>query len=42
MGHGDDFGLRLPRALAPTQVVVMMIKDDEVVRAARRVAWSPN
>jgi prolyl-tRNA synthetase len=27
MGHGDDFGLRLPPALAPTQVVVMLVKD---------------
>ncbi len=27
MGHGDDFGLRLPPALAPAQVVVMMVKD---------------
>jgi prolyl-tRNA synthetase len=34
MGHGDDFGLRLPPALAPQQVVVLMIKDDEAVRAA--------
>jgi prolyl-tRNA synthetase len=34
MGHGDDFGLRLPPALAPTQVVVLLIKDEEPVRAA--------
>ena len=34
MGHGDDFGLRLPPALAPSQVVVLMIKEDEAVRAA--------
>jgi prolyl-tRNA synthetase len=34
MGHGDDFGLRLPPALAPTQVVVIMIKEDEATRAA--------
>ena len=34
MGHGDDFGLRLPPALAPTQVVVLMIKEEEGVRAA--------
>jgi len=34
MGHGDDFGLRLPPALAPVQVVVLMIKEDQAVRAA--------
>ena len=35
MGHGDDFGLRLPPALAPTQVVVMLVKDaPEVGQAA--------
>jgi prolyl-tRNA synthetase len=34
MGHGDDFGLRLPPALAPAQVVVLMIKEDQGVRAA--------
>ena len=34
MGHGDDFGLRLPPALAPAQVVVVVIKEDEAVRAA--------
>ena len=34
MGHGDDFGLRLPPALAPTQVVVLVIKEDGEVRAA--------
>jgi prolyl-tRNA synthetase len=34
MGHGDDFGLRLPPALAPTQVVVLMIKEEPEVRAA--------
>ena len=28
MGHGDDFGLRLPPALAPAQVVVLMIKEE--------------
>jgi prolyl-tRNA synthetase len=33
MGHGDDNGLRLPPALAPAQVVVLMIKEDEAVRA---------
>jgi prolyl-tRNA synthetase len=34
MGHGDDFGLRLPPALAPSQVVVMVVKDGEGVREA--------
>jgi prolyl-tRNA synthetase len=34
MGHGDDFGLRLPPALAPAQVVVMVVKDEEGVRGA--------
>jgi prolyl-tRNA synthetase len=34
MGHGDDYGLRLPPALAPVQVVVLVIKEDEAVRVA--------
>jgi prolyl-tRNA synthetase len=34
MGHGDDFGLRLPPALAPTQVVVLVVKDEEGVGPA--------
>jgi prolyl-tRNA synthetase len=34
MGHGDDFGLRLPPALAPSQVVVLLIKEEEGVRSA--------
>ncbi len=34
MAHGDDFGLRLPPALAPTQVVVLVVKDDPGVRTA--------
>ncbi len=34
MGHGDDYGLRLPPALAPAEVVVLMIKEDQGVRAA--------
>ncbi len=29
MVHGDDFGLRLPPALAPCQVVVMVVRADE-------------
>lgn len=36
MCHGDDFGLVLPPALAPVQVVVVVVKDTdgEVIRAA--------
>jgi len=34
MGHGDDFGLRLPPALAPVQVVVLVVKDAPEVLAA--------
>jgi prolyl-tRNA synthetase len=32
MAHGDDFGLRLPPALAPVEVVVLVVRDDEGVR----------
>jgi prolyl-tRNA synthetase len=39
MVHGDDFGLRLPPALAPSQVVVMVVKADEATeRAAAAIA----
>ena len=34
MCHGDDAGLRLPPALAPVQVVVLVVRDDEGVRRA--------
>jgi prolyl-tRNA synthetase len=34
MGHGDDFGLRLPPALAPAQVVVLAVKDEPEVGTA--------
>ncbi len=34
MAHGDDFGLRLPPDLAPHQVVVLVVRDDEGVRRA--------
>ncbi|MDQ3972905.1 MAG: proline--tRNA ligase, partial [Actinomycetota bacterium] len=37
MAHGDDRGLRLPPAVAPTQAVVLAVKDEAVV-AARRLA----
>ncbi|WP_338673187.1 proline--tRNA ligase [Streptomyces sp. SCSIO 30461] len=36
MSHGDDNGLRVPPRLAPVQVVVLAIKDDEAVLAAVR------
>ncbi len=32
MMHGDDAGLRLPPRVAPVQVVVVMVRDDEGVR----------
>jgi prolyl-tRNA synthetase len=34
MAHGDDFGLRLPPALAPSEVVVLVVKDSTEVGAA--------
>jgi prolyl-tRNA synthetase len=37
MVHGDDAGLRIPPALAPTQVVVMAVKA-EVVDAVHKIA----
>lgn len=39
MAHGDDHGLRLPPKLAPTQVLVMLVKDAPgVAEAARSIA----
>ncbi len=40
MCHGDDAGLRLPPALAPTQVVVLLVRDEQGAgaQAARLVA----
>ncbi len=40
MCHGDDFGLVLPPALAPVQVVVVVVKDTDgaVTRAASALA----
>jgi len=29
MAHGDDFGLRLPPSLAPVEVAVVLVKEDE-------------
>ncbi len=38
MAHGDDFGLRLPPALAPIEVVVVCVReDDDVLRAATQL-----
>lgn len=38
MGHGDDRGLVVPPALAPTQVVVVVVKEDEAsLGAAQRI-----
>ncbi len=34
MTHGDDDGLRLPPRLAPTQVVVVVVRDEGDVRTA--------
>ncbi|HET9078815.1 MAG TPA: proline--tRNA ligase [Acidimicrobiales bacterium] len=34
MAHGDDAGLRLPPALAPVEVVVLLVRDEEDTRAA--------
>ncbi|MHB1534272.1 MAG: proline--tRNA ligase [Acidimicrobiales bacterium] len=34
MIHGDDAGLRLPPRLAPVQVVVVLVRDEESARAA--------
>ena len=42
MAHGDDFGLRLPPALAPAQVVVLVVKDDADVGAGGRRAGAPS
>ena len=37
MVHGDDAGLRVPPRVAPTQVVVLAVRD-ETVEAARQIA----
>ena len=34
MTHGDDFGLRLPPALAPLEVVVLCVREDDAVHSA--------
>src|SRR4051794_5201367 len=38
MGHGDDAGLRVPPVLAPTQAVVLLIRDDEGSGAGEKAA----
>jgi prolyl-tRNA synthetase len=38
MSHGDDRGLRIPPAIAATQVVVVAVKDDDAVLSAAREA----
>jgi prolyl-tRNA synthetase len=38
MGHGDDNGLCLPPTVAPVQVVVIAVKDDDRTSAAARAA----
>ena len=40
MCHGDDDGLRIPPRLAPTQAVVMVVKDGEGVSEAAAVVVS--
>ena len=42
MGHGDDFGLRLPPALAPAQVVVLVVKDGPRACGRRPRRWWPS
>ncbi len=34
MAHGDDAGLRLPPALAPLEVVVLLVREDPAARTA--------
>ena len=39
MAHGDDAGLRLPPALAPVEVVILLVRDEEATAtAAARLA----
>jgi prolyl-tRNA synthetase len=38
MGHGDDNGLRLPPNVAPTQAIVIAVKDDDRTSEAAREA----
>jgi prolyl-tRNA synthetase len=34
MAHGDDFGIRMPPRVAPVQVIVIAVKDDDRTAAA--------
>jgi prolyl-tRNA synthetase len=38
MTHGDDFGLRLPPAIAPHQVVLLPLAEGEVARVVDKLA----
>ena len=39
MGHGDERGLRLPPRIAPTQVAIVVVRDeDDAVDAAQQLA----
>ena len=38
MGHGDDRGLRLPPAVAPTQVVLLAVRDETIDLCHRMAA----
>jgi prolyl-tRNA synthetase len=38
MVHGDDYGLRLPPAISPHQVVLLALADGEPVRAVDKLA----
>jgi prolyl-tRNA synthetase len=37
MGHGDDDGLQLPPALAPVQVVVLLVRDEDAAGERARL-----
>ena len=42
MCHGDDAGLRVPPRLAPTQVVVVLVKADDDAGAVAAGSWPPS
>ena len=42
MCHGDDAGLRVPPRLAPTQVVVVLVKADGDAGTVGRGSWRPS
>ena len=39
MAHGDDDGLRVPPRLAPIQVVVLAVRDEDGAGDRPRPAW---